>query len=187
MDELSLRAVNLDPTDRRAWSVRFLALADAGRWPAAEEAVNKAIKLDPYSSHGYELKGWMMSMLGRPAEAFPILDQAIALDPENAGWPLRAACEAHMLLGQNDQAIAACEKAAGIESTWFITSFLAAAYANRGDMAKAVAARKEVERLVPGYTIAQLRAKHYSDEPEYVKMAEATWYAGLRKAGLPEK
>jgi len=23
--------------------------------------------------------------------------------------------------------------------------------------------------------------------PEYLKMAEATWYAGLRKAGIPER
>jgi hypothetical protein len=35
--------------------------------------------------------------------------------------------------------------------------------------------------------IAQVQAKHYSDVPEYVKMAEATWYAGLRKAGIPER
>jgi hypothetical protein len=38
-----------------------------------------------------------------------------------------------------------------------------------------------------GGLIAQVQAKHYSDVPEYVKMAEATWYAGLRKAGIPER
>ena len=39
---------------------------------------------------------------------------------------------------------------------------------------------------MPGYTISQLRAKLYSDHPEYVKLAEKYWYAGLRKAGIPE-
>jgi hypothetical protein len=54
-------------------------------------------------------------------------------------------------------------------------------------MAKAAAAKAEVLRIIPGLTIAQLRAKRASDNPEYVTLAETYWYAGLRKAGLPEK
>jgi len=51
----------------------------------------------------------------------------------------------------------------------------------------ATAAKDAILRTVPGYTIAQVRAKRYSDVPEYLKMAEATWFAGLRKAGIPER
>jgi len=36
--------------------------------------------------------------------------------------------------------------------------------------------------VVPGYTIAQLKAKRYSDHPEYLTTAERYWYDGLRKA-----
>ena len=54
-------------------------------------------------------------------------------------------------------------------------------------MAKAAAAKAEVLRIIPGLTIAQLRAKHVSDNPEYLKLAEKYWYEGLRKAGFPEK
>jgi hypothetical protein len=54
-------------------------------------------------------------------------------------------------------------------------------------MANANAARDALLRTVPGYTIAQIRAKHYSDVPEYLRMAEANWYSGLRKAGIPER
>jgi len=129
----------------------------------------------------------MMNMLGRPADALPLTDRAISLDPDEPSIALRSACEAYLLLGKNDQAISTCERAAGTNPDWFITSFLAAAYANRGDIEKASAAKEEMLRKVPGYTIAQLRAKHYSDVPEYLKTAEATWYAGLRKAGFPEK
>jgi hypothetical protein len=53
-------------------------------------------------------------------------------------------------------------------------------------MVKAGAAKEQLLRTVPGYTIAQLRAKRYSDVPEYVKLAETYWYPGLRKAGIPE-
>jgi hypothetical protein len=90
-------------------------------------------------------------------------------------------------LGQFDNAVSSCEKAAGTNADWFITSYLTAAYANRGDLAKAKAARDALLRTVPGYTIAQIRAKHYSDVPEYVKQAEANWYSGLRRAGIPER
>jgi serine/threonine protein kinase/tetratricopeptide (TPR) repeat protein/TolB-like protein len=187
MDELTRRAVALDGTNPLAWAARSEALSYAGRWTAAVEANAKAIRLDPFYAGRYAGQAWIMNMIGRPTEALPLADHAISLDPDNPGWALRVACEAQMLLGRNDDAVATCEKAAGTNSDWFVTSFLVAVYANRGDMDKAIAAKNEILRTVPGYTIAQLRAKHYSDVPEYVKMAEATWYAGLRKAGIPEK
>ena len=187
MDELTLRAMNLDPTNPQAWSARAGALANAGRWSAAFEANERRISLDPFSPAPYEYKAWLMSMTGRPAEALPLVDHALSLDPESIGWAMRFACEADLLIGRFDDAVSACEKAGGTNPDWFITSYLAAAYANRGDVGKARAARDAILRTVPGYTIAQVRAKHYSDVPEYLKMAEATWYAGLRKAGIPER
>ena len=64
---------------------------------------------------------------------------------------------------------------------------MAAAYANYGDLAKASDAKAEVLRTVPGFTIAQLRAKRHSDNPEYLKLAEKYFYEGLRRAGFPER
>ena len=63
---------------------------------------------------------------------------------------------------------------------------MVAAYANRGDLAKAAAAKAQVLKTVPVYTISQLRAKRYSEVPEYLELAEKYWYAGLRKAGIPD-
>jgi hypothetical protein len=97
------------------------------------------------------------------------------------------ACEANLLLGQADNAIATCEKAAGLDTDWIVQLLLVAAYANRGDLVKAVAAKERLLQTVPGYTISQLRAKRYSEVPEYLKLAEAHWYSGLRKAGIPEQ
>ena len=187
MDDLTRRAVNLDPTNPYAWSNRAGALANAGRWSAAVEANERRISLDPFSPAPYEYKAWLMSMTGRPAEALPLVDRALSLDPESIGWAMRFACEAYLLLGRFGDAVSACEKAGGTNSDWFIASYLAAAYANQGELDKASAARDAILRTVPGYSIAQVRAKHYSDVPEYVKMAETNWYTGLRKAGIPER
>jgi tetratricopeptide (TPR) repeat protein len=91
------------------------------------------------------------------------------------------------LLGQYDDAIAACEKAIGQTGVEFdIAYFLAAAYAHQGFAEKAAEETAKILRRSPGLTIAKLRAKRYSAHPEYVRLAEMHWYSGLRKAGIPE-
>jgi hypothetical protein len=102
------------------------------------------------------------------------------------GYELWIACKAHLLAGQTPQAIETCEKATGTRAAWQNHLLLAAAYANNDDMEHAAASRAEVLRVVPGYTISQLRAKRYSDHPDYQRLAEKFWYEGLRKAGIPE-
>jgi adenylate cyclase len=186
-DQSTARAVNLDPTDPSAWSWRAVALAYLGRWDAAIEANALAIRLEPYEPRWYIDRSWLMIQMARPAEALTLVDHVLALDPVNIGYPMRMACEARVLAGQTEPAIAACEKAAALWKDWMIDLFLAAAYANHGDMAKAAAAKADVLRTVPGYTIAQLRAKRYSDNPEYLSLAEKYWYEGLRKAGFSEQ
>jgi TolB-like protein len=188
-DEFTARAIKLDPSNPDAWKWRGIALEYLGRWDASLDANGMAIKLEPDNPWFYLTRGWTMSMMGRPAEALALVDRALAMDPTQVGlgWAMRVGCEAHLLAGQVKQAIATCEKAAGLDNDWMNNLFLAAAYANHGDLAKAAMAKAEALRTVPGYTIAQLRAKRYSDHPEYQRLAEIYWYDGLRKAGIPEK
>jgi adenylate cyclase len=185
-DRYTARAVQLDPTDSRAWSWRTQALASLGRWNAAFEANATEIKLDPYEGNGYLARADLMIVTARPAEALAMVDRALALRPDDP-WAAATACEAHLFAGEMERAIAACERATGRENYWWTHLVLAAAYANHGEMAKAVAAKVEALRTVPGLTITQLRAKRGSDNPEYLRLAEKYWYEGLRKAGLPEK
>ena len=183
-DRYTARAVQLDSNDPAAWYWRIQALESLGRWNAALEASETEIKLDPY--RGYQSRADLMLLMGRPAEALALVDRALALR-RGGLWAASTACEAQFFAGQTEKAIATCERATGIDDYWRIHLVLAAAYANHGDMAKAAAAKAEVLRIVPGFTIAQLRAKRLSDNPEYLKLAEQYWYSGLRKAGLPEK
>ena len=100
---------------------------------------------------------------------------------------MMVACEAHLLVGETDQAIAACEKAsARTNDLLTVQLMLAAAYADRGDMAKAAAAKAEVLRYSPGFTIA-LAKQQYGNGSEYLRLAEKYLYGGLRKAGFPEQ
>jgi TolB-like protein/Tfp pilus assembly protein PilF len=185
MQESSNRALQLDNSNPQVWRARSEALAVGGRWNAAFEAIDQAIRLDPYNPQLYVYKA-MWNMTGRPADALLVIDRAMAMAPIYTGWSMMAACWAHLLLGQADKAIVMCERSAPLEPNWLVQLLLAAAYANHGDLEQAVATKERALRMVPGYTIAQLRAKRYSDVPEYVKLAETYWYPGLRKAGIPE-
>lgn len=53
-------------------------------------------------------------------------------------------------------------------------------------MTRAMNEQRSLDRLFPGITIEMLRAKRFFEVPRYVTMAETHWYAGLRKAGIPE-
>jgi adenylate cyclase len=185
-DRYTARAVQLDPTDPAAWAWRARALASLGRWNAALEANATAIQLEPYEPRWYSDRADLMILTARPTDALALVDQALAFEPVNVWVPIATACEAHLLAGHPEQAIATCEKASGRANHWFIHLALAAAYANHGDVTKAAAAKAEVLRIVPDLTIAKLRAKRHSDNPEYQQLAEKYWYEGLRKAGFPE-
>jgi tetratricopeptide (TPR) repeat protein len=189
--ELTTRATTLDPTNSAAWDWHAVALEYLGRMDAALEANDTSGKLDPDSPGFYSQRAWLMNMAGRPNEALPLAEQALALDPTAIGHVMRVTCEAHLLAGHAEQAIASCEKAASLGTIAgndpLNNLFLAAAYANHGDMAKAASAKADALRTMPGYTIARLRAKRYSEDPEYQRLAEKYWYEGLRKAGFPQK
>jgi hypothetical protein len=69
-----------------------------------------------------------------------------------------------------------------------VRGHLASAYALKGDSERAAAELAEARRLSAGnlFTIiAHLRA--YRNAPKIHALYEATYFAGLRKAGMPEE
>jgi tetratricopeptide (TPR) repeat protein len=185
-DRLTARAVRLDGSYPAAWSWRGIALAGLGRYDAALDAIAMAVKLEPYEARWHSLRANILVDAARPGEALAGVDQVLALYPD-AAWTMLTACEAHLLSGEIDQAIAACERAtARTNDVYDVQVMLAAAYADRGDMAKVAAAKAEVLRASPGFTIATAEQRHLND-PEYLRLAEPYLYGGLRKAGFPEQ
>ncbi len=185
-DRYTARAVQLDSYYEAAWAWRANALGSLGRPDAALEASATAISLDPYEIRWILFRADYMIRLARLGEALKLVDRALVLEPGSVD-ATATECEIHVLAGETEQAIATCETASGGNDYWPIHLALAAAYANHGEIAKGEASKAEVLRIIPGLTIAQLRAKRSSDSPEYTAMAEKYWYEGLRKAGLPEK
>ncbi len=187
MDKVSMQAATLDPDNWLAWSGRSTALLLLGRWHAALEASDRAIRLDPHSAPRVSARAELLNHMGRPAEALPLIEKAAALDGTFTSQTLVVACEAHLLLGAYDKAIALCERASGLNPDDHGTlALLAAAQANNGDVKQAQVTLQAMLKIAPGRTIAQLHAKRESDHPDYLKLLQAQVHPGLRKAGLPE-
>jgi hypothetical protein len=63
---------------------------------------------------------------------------------------------------------------------------LAAGYADKGDTVKPAAARTELQKRMPGYSISIFKAGRCWDHPAFLRQAKKRLFPGLRKAGVPE-
>ena len=187
MDDLSQRAVRADRNDPRAWMARGNALGFQRKWDAALAAMAEALRIDPHRNTTLGYYGSLLIQSGRTAEALPYLDRAVGMDPRASGRFLDHKCSAHLLLGQYEAAIASCERAITLDDNWGNRARLVALYAQTGDMAKTEAMKAELLRRRPGVSIEGLKSFRTTDNPVYIEQQETHFFAGLRKAGIPEK
>lgn len=190
VDDVSNRAIRADAHDPRTWLLRQEALALQWQWPGALQASDQALRIDPYSVPALTDRGTLLIMVGRPAEAVALLDQAIALDPNGffSAKVLLLQCRALLSLAAYDRAITECESSITRgENWWYPHLLLTAAYAQKGDLARAKAEKDKVLADRPDLTISRYRAFQASDNAAWREQTETYVIAGLRKGGLPEQ
>jgi TolB-like protein len=131
-------------------------------------------------------------LTGSIDETIPLIEQAIRLSPRDpfvANW-YGGIGRVHLVQSRIDEAIPWFERARsanpGLVSA---RAFLAASYALRDETERAAAELAEVRRLSGGgyySSITRLRETGYFGVPEVLALFETTFFAGLRKAGVPE-
>jgi tetratricopeptide (TPR) repeat protein len=139
--------------------------------------------------------GWCKLHTGSIEEATPLVAQAIRLSPRD---PLIGFCyyligTVHLLELHIDEAIVWLEKARNASPGhphW--RAWLASAYALKGGAERATNELAEARRLKGGdlfSSIAHLKAfpGGWWGVPKIRALYEATYFAGLRKAGMPEE
>jgi predicted Zn-dependent protease len=123
----------------------------------------------------------------------PIEDQAIRLSPRdpNIGFSYFLIGTVHLLQSRTDDAIVWLEKARNaLPAAPAFRSRLASAYALRGETERAAAELAEARRLSNDdrfSSLARLKAVGHFGVPKVRALFEATYFAGLRKAGMPEE
>jgi hypothetical protein len=187
-DEVSDRAVTLEPGSPIAWATRSTALLLQGRWTAALEAGERYLRLDPHSAQSHLNMASLLIAVDRPAEALSMTARAIALNPDATSGAWQLSCRARVLLGDAAAAVADCERSGTRFARDLVTdALLASAYAQAGQTEAALRVLRGLSQATPGLTVERLRTQRFSDHPGYLKRVESTWYAGLRKAGVPDR
>ena len=98
----------------------------------------------------------------------------------------------HLLKARIDEAVPWFEKARSAHVGFhFIHASLAAGYALKSETGRAKVALREARRLSDRYSsIARLKAapgRGWLEAPKLRALAETTYFAGLRLAGMPEE
>jgi TolB-like protein len=185
----------LAASPRRAYAhfVKGNVLRAQCRWEEAALECETALALNRNMVVALNELSWCKLFTGSIDEVIPLEEQAIRLSPRDPGiahWYGLIGI-VHLLQSRTDEAIVWLEKArSAMPTVPFLHSHLASAYALRGETERAAAELAEARRLNGGdlfSSIAHLKAFRWRGVPKTRALWEATYFAGLRKAGMPEE
>jgi adenylate cyclase len=196
-EALSLRALAAAPRDPVAHFARAQVLRSQGRLDEAIFEYQIALASDRNYVNALANMGRCMMYIGPIEDGISAQLQAIRLSPRdpNIGlWYFRIG-QGRLIQSRFEDAIRWLEKARNaLPELPIHHSYLAAAYALHGDAEQAAAELTEAQRRSANYSsIARLKptlsrdAQFQGARPEIRAMFEATYFAGLRKAGMPEE
>ena len=193
-DQLIARALAVSPNSAWAHYAKGQVLRAQSQYEDAAIEYETAITLDRNLANAYAWLGRCKLAIGSVDEVIPLVEYAIRLSPHDRNlaswcWQIGAV---HLLKARADEAVRWLEKARSAYAGYhYIHASLAAGYALRGERKRASVALGEARRLSNRYaSIAGLKAapgRQWLEAPKLRALAEATYFAGLRKAGLPEE
>jgi TolB-like protein/Tfp pilus assembly protein PilF len=192
-EDLAERAVAASPRSLPARFAKAQVLRAQHRYDEAISEYETVIALNRNWAHAHSHLGWCKFMTGSIEELISAQEQAIRLsprDPQICLFYSRVGC-AHLLQSRTDEALFWCERARSAAPAHpQFRAFLASAHALKDEISRAAAELAEARRLVGDdrySAIARLRAVESWGVPKICGLAETTYFAGLRKAGVPEE
>jgi TolB-like protein/Tfp pilus assembly protein PilF len=192
-DGLISQVLAVSPRYALAHMVKAQVLRAQGRGEEAIPEYEAALALNRNFVSALNGLAWCKLYAGSIEEAIPLDEQAIRLSPRdsNIGSFYHLIGTVHLLQSRTDEAIVWLEKARSARPAQPVfRGRLASAYALRGETDRAAAELTEARRLSSDdrySSIARLKVIGLGGGPKIRTLIEATYFAGLRKAGMPEE
>ena len=193
-EDLATRALAGSPNSPLSHFAKATLLRAQRRYSEAIPEYETVLALDRNSVFAFFALGQCKLFTGSIEETIPLIERAIRLSPRDPalGVWYQIIGQVHLLQSRTVEAIIWLERA---RHHWpaqsIIRAWLASAYALNGETERAVAELAEARRLSPGdrfSSLARMRLGVYGAAvPKIRALFEATYFAGLRKAGVPEE
>jgi tetratricopeptide (TPR) repeat protein len=192
-EELATQAVTASPRNQHAHFANGQVLRAQHRPREAIPEYETVIAFNRNHVNALAAIGWCKFYTGSIEEVIPLLEHAIRLsprDPNIGAWYNRIG-RVHLVQSRTEEAIVWFEKAVRANPHHpLIHDHLASAYALISQFERACAELAEARRLSSDdryQSMSRLIAVSYWGVPAVRQLLEATYFAGLRKAGMPEE
>jgi adenylate cyclase len=187
------RALAASPHSAYAHQVKGLVLRAQKRWEEAIPEYETTLASNRNWVSALTSLGWCKLFTGSIEGVIPLVEQAIRLSPRDPdmGWWHFLIATVHLLQSRTDDAIVWLEMArSAMPAVPIVRSGLASAYALKGETDRAGTELAEARELDGGNlftSIARVKAGWGWGVTKISALFEATYFAGLRKAGMPEE
>jgi adenylate cyclase len=190
-ERLAEEALAAAPDSAMAHYAKAQVLRAESRCAEAIPEYERAIALDRSRAPAYAHVGWCKFLTGSVDGVIPYLERTIRLSPSGPGiavWYGRIGVM-QLLEAHTEQAIASLEKSESENGRLpVVHAYLAAAYALNGETQRGRDELVEAQALSGAYSsLAKVMKSAWYDNRKIRALAETTYFAGLRKAGLPER
>jgi adenylate cyclase len=157
---LAARAVALDDTLSIAFETLAYAHLGAKEHAQAIVAAQRAVELDPNSADALETLGEILCFAGRAHEALPYIEQAMRLNPRYPPSYLWGLGQTYYFIGRTEEAIATFNRVITRNPDHVTAHFmLAVIYSEAGRAAAARTEYREILRISPHFTLANVRER----------------------------
>lgn len=178
--DLAAEAVRLDPAEPWGHLVLGLVCLHRRQVAAAERHCRRAVALNP-NDPALNLKlGLLLTNLGLAEQGIQRIETAMQLDPLSAEDYREELALGYFAAGRYADAIAVLEPMANDKFYHYV--WLAAAWANLGDLAEARAAARRCLDLAPDFTVSRFARLEPIGAPDLL----ARYVDGLHAAGVPD-
>jgi adenylate cyclase len=194
-ESLAGQALAAAPNSSLAHFAKGQLLRAQLRYAEAIPEYEAALSYNPNWVHALHALARCRFFTGSIEEVIPLEEQAIRLSPRDAGiggW-YRQIGLVHLVQSRTDEAVVWLEKARNAAPAHpDIRAHLASAYALAGDTKRTAAELAEARRLSADDRYSRLARLQAVEDfgavvPKVRTLLEATYIAGLRKAGMPEE
>jgi TolB-like protein/Tfp pilus assembly protein PilF len=191
-EQFLLEALDRDANRSMAHLAMGLLRRLQNRLADAQAELETAVALDPNNVSALHQLALTSMWLGQPHAAIMLVEKGIRLSPHDAeiAFPYSVLGMSLLLLGESERAMAPLRKARSARPQLYYTHMnLAAALGLNGEVEETKLALAKAIDIKPEFSsLARLRSGlPWASNPQYMALAENTFHAGLRKAGMPEE